>query len=107
MVKRQIPASGERVSRERKTGSKPGCRHSEGDEVEREAAGPSASRASRQRCGESCPLAGFGECDEDDLDLQTFDPLAGDVLGDFGLDDDEAVPDADDFWFEDEDRFDD
>jgi hypothetical protein len=45
--------------------------------------------------------------DDDDLDSAEFDPNAVDAFGDFGLDDEEAVPDEDDFWFDDADRHDD
>jgi hypothetical protein len=38
---------------------------------------------------------------DDNLDDDQFDPNAGDFLGDFGLDDDEAVPDRNDFWLDD------
>lgn len=44
------------------------------------------------------------DSDLDDSDLDDddqFDPNAVDVLGDFGLDDDEAIPDHNDFWFDD------
>jgi hypothetical protein len=36
----------------------------------------------------------------DDLDTMEFDPTARDTLGDFGLDDDEALPEDSDFWFD-------
>lgn len=47
-------------------------------------------------------LDGEGDTDLDDLD---YDPNARDFLGDFGLDDEEALPEESDFWFDD-DEFD-
>jgi hypothetical protein len=42
--------------------------------------------------------------DGDELDALEFDPKARDILGDFGLDDDEALPDESDFWFDPEEN---
>lgn len=42
-----------------------------------------------------------------DLDDLEFDPNARDILGDFGLDDEEAVPEESDFWFDADDEFED
>ena len=42
-----------------------------------------------------------------DLDDLEFDPNARDILGDFGLDDEEAVPEESDFWFERDDDLED
>lgn len=38
---------------------------------------------------------------DSDPDDDQFDPDAVDFLGDFGFDDDEAIPDRNDFWFDD------
>jgi hypothetical protein len=53
------------------------------------------------------PLGGFGPGDDDDLDVPSFDPAERDILADFGLDDEEAYPEVNDFPFDDSDRVDD
>ncbi|MEX2188566.1 MAG: hypothetical protein WD875_17290 [Pirellulales bacterium] len=91
-----------RTSNRRNLGQKPrGASAADEAEPAADASKPSTSEGDGDGDGRHA-FTGFGECD-DDLDVQSFDPNAGDVLGDFGLDDEEAVPEADDFWFDDAD----
>jgi hypothetical protein len=39
--------------------------------------------------------------EDDEWDTVQFDANARDILGDFGLDDEEALPEEGDFWFDD------
>ncbi len=76
------------------------------DDDEPEPVEPPRMGSSTKDSGKPLPDSGFGAC-EDDLDAESFDPNARDFLGDFGLDDEETVPEVEDFWFDDADRFDD
>jgi hypothetical protein len=68
-------------------------------------------RADHNESDTSVPASAAADADDcrfeqdpapvDELDSLVFDPAVRDFLGDFGLDDDEAVPEQGDFCFDD------